>query len=53
MSGDVVVIAIGNSYRRDDGVGPAVAAAYAQHDRDRARAIVAAAEAYATDEVEG
>ena len=27
MSGDVVVIGIGNSYRRDDGVGPAVAAA--------------------------
>ena len=26
MSGDVVVIGIGNSYRRDDGVGPAVAA---------------------------
>ena len=27
MNGDVVVIGIGNSYRRDDGVGPAVAAA--------------------------
>lgn len=27
MSGDVVVIGIGNSYRRDDGVGPAVAEA--------------------------
>ncbi len=26
MSGDIVVIGIGNSYRRDDGVGPAVAA---------------------------
>jgi hydrogenase maturation protease len=24
MSGDVVVIGLGNSYRRDDGVGPAV-----------------------------
>ena len=27
MSADIVVIGIGNSYRRDDGVGPAVAAA--------------------------
>src|ERR1700736_17583 len=27
MNGDVVVIGIGNSYRRDDGVGPTVAAA--------------------------
>ena len=27
MNGDVVVIGIGNSYRRDDGAGPAVAAA--------------------------
>ena len=27
MNGDVVVIGIGSSYRRDDGVGPAVAAA--------------------------
>ena len=29
MNGDVVVIGIGNSYRRDDGVGTAVAAAVA------------------------
>jgi hydrogenase maturation protease len=27
MSGDVVVIGIGNRYRRDDGVGPAIATA--------------------------
>lgn len=32
MSGDVVVIGVGNPYRRDDGVGPAVAAACARRN---------------------
>ena len=41
---DVVVIGIGNPYRLDDGVGPAVAAAVAAHGRQGVRVVISAAE---------
>ena len=47
MSGDCVVIGIGNDYRRDDGVGPAVAAALAATNPPGVRVLTCAAEATA------
>ncbi|BBY08231.1 hydrogenase maturation protease [Mycobacterium noviomagense] len=39
MNADVVVIGIGNPYRRDDGVGPAVAAAIDEHKPAHVRVV--------------
>ena len=44
VAADVVVIGIGNPYRRDDGVGPAVAAAVAALGRRGVRVVTCAAE---------
>ncbi len=42
--GCAVVIGIGNDYRRDDGVGPAVAAILAETEPSRVRVVTCAAE---------
>lgn len=44
MSGDCVVIGIGNDHRRDDGVGPAVAAVLAGQDLPGVRVLTCPAE---------